>query len=319
MKKVAISVIVPVYNVEKYLNKCINSILNQTFKDFELIIIDDGSSDKSGLICDEYEKKDKRIKVIHQENKGLSAARNIGIDLAIGDYITFIDSDDYIDENYLCIFYSVISKNNADIVMGGNIIVNEDITTSDSLNKKYSFEIIEKRETYKKMMNNETITFSAWAKLYKSNLIKKIKYPIGKYYEDVYVINDIIECADKIIFTNYNGYYYLKRDDSIINSCMNTRHMDLIDAATKYKDFMICNYPELNSYTIKGFIISNFMIYNKAVLSDKFVNECKYIRKNILKYKKDVFFTTEFSLKIKLQTLLLWFGSDIYKLFLVFR
>ena len=114
-----ISIIVPIYNVEKYLDKCVSSILNQTFTDFELLLVDDGSPDRCGEMCDEYAKKDSRVKVIHRKNGGLSAARNSGIDAACGKYIGFIDSDDYIEENMYEHLYDVITKYDADIACGG--------------------------------------------------------------------------------------------------------------------------------------------------------------------------------------------------------
>ena len=186
-----ISIILPVYNVEKYLNKCIDSILNQTYKNFELIIIDDGSTDNSSTICDSY-KNDSRVIVIHQDNKGLSVARNKGIDMSTGNYITFIDSDDYIDSKYIEILYNIISNNNSDIVMCNKIEFKENTNIKENIIYDYNEEVLSKEETYKRMVLLQGITFTSWAKMYKKEIFNNNKYLEGKLYEDIFIINDIM-------------------------------------------------------------------------------------------------------------------------------
>ena len=126
MKKEKVSVIIPIYNVEKYLEKCLNTIINQTYKNLEIILIDDGSTDKSSTICDEYCEKDKRIKVIHKNNEGVSSARNKGIELSKGKYIVFIDPDDYVTDEHVEVLYDCIISNNVDLVISNLIDINED-------------------------------------------------------------------------------------------------------------------------------------------------------------------------------------------------
>ena len=310
-----ISIILPVYNVANYLNKCMDSILNQTYSNYELIIIDDGSTDNSGKICDEYKLKDNRIQVIHQKNLGLSAARNKGINLSTGKYITFIDSDDFVDNQYIEILYKTILDNKADISICDKNYYSKNKRNISKIIKDYKFEIISKEETYKRMFLKKGIGFAVWAKLYKTGILKQNKFTEGKLYEDIFIINSLIESANKIVVTNYNGYYYLKRTESITSKKFSKKNMDLIEGSKIFKDFMFLNYPNLDKYTIRGYINANYAIYNKAILDKNYKKEYCSIRKEILSYKKEIFTNNIYSKSMKLQTFLLLFGNGIYRLF----
>ena len=182
-----ISVVVPIYNVEKYLEKCIKSILNQTYNNLEIILVNDGSTDNCLNICKKFEKIDKRIFVINKENGGLSEARNYGIDKATGKYITFVDSDDYIDEDYLEFLYKNLIINNCDISICNPRIVYEDGGKSRTL-YKYCFPqniVLEGEKALEMMLYQKKFDNSAWGKLYKINLFDEIRYPVGKLYEDI--------------------------------------------------------------------------------------------------------------------------------------
>lgn len=226
-KNELITIIVPVYNVEKYLTKCVNSILEQTYKNLEIILVDDGSPDKCPQICDEYAKKDNRIKVIHKNNGGLSDARNKGLDMATGKYISFVDSDDYIDKKMIEKLYNNLLKNEADISIcniykiypnGTKIKKNlpqSEITVSDE--EKYIY-------TYNKY---GMITVTAWSKLYKKEIFTNIRYPLGKIHEDEYIIFDILKKANKISYFDEALYYYLQRTESIIGT-FSLKRLDII-------------------------------------------------------------------------------------------
>ena len=186
--ELAISIIVPVYNVEKYLNRCFDSILNQTFTDFELILVDDGSTDNSGIICYEYKTKDNRIKVIHKENGGLSSARNAGLDIARGKYIGFVDSDDFINKDMYKILFDTIQANNSDMVICDYYKVNE-----DDINKFRNLKCNCENIKIKNLNNLESIDnlfltgekfIYAWNKLYKRELFNDLRYEKGRIYEN---------------------------------------------------------------------------------------------------------------------------------------
>ena len=210
-----ISIIVPCYKVEKYLPKCIDSIINQSYKNLEIFLVDDGSPDNTGQICDDYAVKDNRVKVIHKTNGGLSDARNAAINAAIGDYILFIDSDDIVAENHVEHLYNMIRKTNSDIAIdiiqpfyeGSEPII-------DTLQGKQEA-VYNADEILKKMFYQKELDTSAYVKLFKSNLFKDIRFPKGWLYEDLATIYRLIQRSKKIVFSNYKSYYYLIRNNSI--------------------------------------------------------------------------------------------------------
>ena len=181
-----VSIIVPIYNVEQYISKCIESILAQTYRDFELILVDDGSTDMCGKICDEYAKQDSRVHVIHQENKGVSAARNAGISLAKGEYIMFVDSDDFITENMLEKMHDCIAESGSDIAICGiNNFLDGAETEDKSQMNDISTKTISGRDACLSIYRMDgRVPVMAWGKLYKSELFTDIRYPVGRIQED---------------------------------------------------------------------------------------------------------------------------------------
>ena len=177
-----LSVIVPVYKVEKYIHKCIDSILNQTFTDFELILVDDGSPDNCGKICDEYAKRDARIRVIHKENGGLSDARNFGIDAAKGEIIGFVDSDDIIDANMYGDMIRYMDEHDLDVVCADTYVVRND---KKKFNPRYKKDMIFEGQNAVKEILDGTLDNAAWNKIYKRKVIGNVRYPKGRIYEDV--------------------------------------------------------------------------------------------------------------------------------------
>ena len=176
-----VSVIIPIYNVEKYLKKCIESVINQTFSDLEIILVNDGSTDNCKEICEDYKSKDNRIKFIHKSNGGLSSARNAGIQVATGDYYTFIDSDDYIMSDMIEQLVYMAQLTDADISLCCK--TNQENGFEEGINKK--IEIFTKEEALKCILTEKKILTSAWGKLYKRKLFNEVRYPDGKIYEDL--------------------------------------------------------------------------------------------------------------------------------------
>lgn len=227
MENVKISIIVPVYNTEKYLKRCIESIINQTYKNLEVILVDDGSSDKSPLICDEYAKKDKRIKVIHKENGGASSSRNIGMDVATGKYITFVDSDDFIKEDFVEYLYNLCIENNCEIVQ---------CSFEVGSNEKFSdTSKIEKIEVYSNIeaLCSRSLKVTPWGKLYKTETIKSIKFPLGIINEDDATYYKFIYNSKSVCITNKQLYYYYQSDNSVMRNNSKYKRTDFINI---YKD-----------------------------------------------------------------------------------
>lgn len=221
-----ISVIVPVYKVEKYLKKCVDSILSQTLQDFEVFLIDDGSPDNCGKICDEYSEKDNRIIVIHKKNGGLSDARNVALNKISGEYITFIDSDDYVSQNHLETLYNALVNSESDMSVC-NISSYSDNQYDDSFFKPSNcFKVLDDR----KSIFNPAIPPCACAKLFKKTIFNDIRFPVGRLYEDIFVNHEVLAKAKRLALTGENTYYYLIRSDSIMHQEYKPAFTDIIDA-----------------------------------------------------------------------------------------
>lgn len=224
-----VSVIIPVYNVKDYLETCIKSVINQTFRDYELILVDDGSTDGSGILCDLWKQRDRRIRVIHKENGGLSDARNKGIDVAKGDYLTFIDSDDYVNPEYIRYLLDIAEKNDAEISMCKfQIVYDSDYIQKDQIQDH--LEVISGRDAVIRRFINQDVQFvTAWAKLYKSSLFKEYRYKYKKYHEDEYLTFKLLFESKKVVRSDLMLYYYRQRSNSIMGQ-MKKIHPHLIEA-----------------------------------------------------------------------------------------
>lgn len=212
MKK--ISIIIPVYNAEKYLDRCIQSIVNQTYKNLEIILINDGSIDKSGDICDKWAEKDNRIKVIHQVNSGVSVVRNTGLDSAIGEYITFVDSDDYIELDYCEILYKALERNNVDIAYG-DYSTNKHIRNTS---KQIKWSSKEYDPVYK------TPYFFVWGALYKKDILKNIRFDSDLYVgEDSYFFAQAVKKSSNLVFVDKVLYHYICYPNSALHGTFNSK------------------------------------------------------------------------------------------------
>lgn len=237
-----VSVIVPVYNVEKYLRKCIDSIINQTYKDLEIILVNDGSTDCSGEICNEYKRLDNRVKVIHKENGGLSDARNIGLKHSTGSYIAFIDSDDYIADNMIESLYFRLLNDNSDIAICRFYHIFENGNEVPSKSKKtacFKDEVISKYTAFNRLNNVEYVI--ACNKIYKKKIFDSISYPKRKYNEDAFVIHKVYDKCERISVLSKQLYFYVKRNDSITNSRLDKNTLDLAEALYERSLFAIDN------------------------------------------------------------------------------
>lgn len=244
--KALISLIIPVYKVEKYLEKCIQSVINQTYENLQIILVDDGSPDNCGKICDEYAKKDHRIEVIHKSNGGLSDARNKGLEIAKGEYIGFVDSDDYIEADMYEVLYNLLKQYNADVSICNFYTVSQgkiSIKNADNGINEYN-----RIEILKEILLDKNIQSYAWNKLYKKELFDEIKYPIGKKYEDIGTTFYLLEKCNKVVVTGKSEYYYINRQDSIVNNVTESTITDYIELIMQRYDYIEENIRELSSY-----------------------------------------------------------------------
>lgn len=237
-----ISIIIPVYKVEDYVERCIKCIQAQTYTNWEAIFVEDGSPDKSGEICDRYAKEDARIKVIHKENAGVAAARNTGIANATGEYIAFIDSDDYAHPQYLEVLFKLLCKNDADLaIVGYELSYNSEVGDGQPLEE---IQIMDSSKAVAKVIENQQFC-SPWSKLYKKSLFSHITYPEGAIYEDLGTAFEIFQAADKIVYQNIPLYYYYQVSESITRSEFHYGKLDEAKALKKQYEFVREHFPEL--------------------------------------------------------------------------
>ena len=281
-----ISIIVPVYKVEKYLSRCIKSILRQTFTDFELILVDDGSPDKCPQMCDDWGKKDKRIRVIHKENGGLSSARNAGLRAARGEYIGFVDSDDWIACDMYEILYQLAKKYRADITCGGI-----ERTNAGSVRKKTSGTIKEYTQDafsrkYFKLDSNETVHYIV-NKLYSHDTASKIKFPVSLINEDVEGFFLALLAAKKIVVIDSALYYYWENAESISYKWFTKKQMDLLlvwrrvckICEKEKKEWLY--FARLNYYRAYFGLLCRMLFSGE---SEKFPKEKEYLIRNLKKH-----------------------------------
>lgn len=242
-----ISIIIPVYNVEKYLSLCLESVINQTYQNLEVIIVDDGSTDHSGMICDEYAKKDNRIKVIHQENGGLSDARNKGLMNAHGEYVAFVDSDDKLNLKMYETLYRLSQKLDSDLVFCELQRFSEDepISFIEHIDEKME-KILTKEEAYQEILFNNNVGNYVMPKMYHKKVLEGIEFPQGRTYEDIAVMYKIIHKAKRIASTNEKLYYYLVgRTNAITSSYTRKKILDSLQSYYEQYLFLTSHYESL--------------------------------------------------------------------------
>lgn len=300
MEKQMVSIIVPVYNAEKYLKKCVNSILKQNYPDFEILLINDGSTDRSGEICDIFESQDERVRVIHKKNEGSASARNLGIAQAKGEYIAFVDADDFISENYLSTLVGTLERTEADIVQcqfqkvnsyQGNI---EPCTPQKDIKIYSNIDALEAFCGKKEYLSTAVL----WNKLYKKELFRKLSFPIGRGIDDEYLICRIVYRAKRIAVISDVLYYYYMSPNSQMRSAPSLKKLDNIDALEGQIRFLRkVNQPRLANmlmYRYYSSIIDGYYYVKK-----NFPNETELQKK--LKKKKRMFYVAILTKEVEIK------------------
>ena len=310
MKNDMISIIIPIYNVEKYLEKCLDSILNQTYKNLEIILIDDGSTDNSPNICNSYCEKDKRIKIIHKNNEGVSSARNKGIELSKGKYIVFIDSDDYVSNEHIEVLYDCIISNNVDLVISNLIDISEDEIILNN-EEKESF-LMNKDQCLKELLSEDNFYHLCCGNIYRKDLLEKIRFNCKyRIAEDLDFLYRYIKQISSAYFLSKNTYYYLKREGSATNSIYSEKWNDEL----KICNFIISEMVELENnfhkYAKRKYIRLNI---NQAYRFKLNKNQTKILKNNIKIYKNEMFNSKLFDNKEKLKIFLLLKSYYLFKI-----
>jgi glycosyltransferase involved in cell wall biosynthesis len=229
-KEALVSIVIPVYKVEKYIYGCLESVITQSYKNLEIILVDDGSPDKCGIICDKFAKIDQRINVIHKKNGGVSEARNYGIEKARGDYITFVDSDDQIHPEMIKYLVEGLEKSGADISICGYSKVLEPVDEFPKLNLSNDWKVKSGEKVCERMYKKDASLVVVYKKMYKKELWRKLRFPVGKIHEDEFLSYKLFMNSVKIAYSEDKLYYYLKRTGSIMNTKYSNLRLDCFEA-----------------------------------------------------------------------------------------
>lgn len=316
MENPLISVIIPVYKVEKWLEQCVESVQNQTYQNLEIILVDDGSPDRCGEICDQFARKDPRIRVIHKENGGLSDARNCGLDLAGGEYICFVDSDDYIEPAMLEVLYQEIKKTSACIAVCDYEYACDELEDclENPMSKKRDLEeeiVLTGREFMHLKQSKPVFCVVVWNKLYHKEVWKNVRFPKGKIHEDEFVFHKIVYPCHRIVCVPYVGYHYRLRKNSIMSYCVQKNgiistggnEIHACEAFMNRCEYFICQGDaemarivenELSKYVRylwmqgawknKRWIMKNYILIERKLFEKKYISVTVYVRRRILFY-----------------------------------
>lgn len=277
-----VSVIVPVYNVSNYVKKCVMSIVGQTYCNLDIILIDDGSTDISGVICDELAISDDRIKVIHQNNMGLSGARNTGLDHAYGDYIVCVDSDDMIDKKMIEKLVNAANEYGADIAACGTVYCSE----KDEFlyeKKNSQLEVFRDQMQMEALIYTDKIQTTAWGKLYKRSLFEDIRYPLGKIHEDVFTTYLLLDRSKKTVVIPEPLYMYRQVQNSIMHQKFNKKSLNGLEGTIERAAFIENNYPKLKSGAYAVVAYTGCKLYEKILNSGEVDFETKNYLQNIVR------------------------------------
>ena len=299
-----ISIIIPVYNVQDYLHYAMESLIRQTYKNFEVILVNDGSTDNSGELCNWYAENHENVYVFHKKNGGLSDARNFGVEKASSDWIVFLDPDDYFEVDALELLVKIQERYNADLIstkvkstsIYGNYNSNH-IKESDYNNLR----VVSKEEALELMLQDKVATVSACAKLYHKSILERVPFPIGKIYEDFYVVGEHLRLAERIVISSVVTYHYYRRPGSIVQSQFTNRRLDFFEAGeynrNQIKQFYSGNSVEkaLNLKIVQG----SFHISEAAASTD--TKALRNIVKKVRSFYWSIIFDSKASVKFKVK------------------
>ena len=313
-----ISIIIPIYNVEKYLKRCIDSIVNQTYKNIEIILVNDGSPDKCGEICDAYARIDSRIKVIHKENGGLSDARNFGVAKANSDWIFFLDPDDYLEEYTLELIVKIQETHQADLI-------STKVKATSKYNAYTSYRLqdsdykdlapITKEKALELMLDDKVATVSACAKLYKKSILERVPFPVGKIYEDFYVVGEHLALAERIVISPLETYNYYRREGSIVRSTFTEKRYDFFKAVEKNEEVVKREYiqsPELKQALQAKKLLGGFVVIGAK--ADSGLKDFSKDKELLRVEMSDLLKNNKLSWKLKLKYLIFMLNPRLYLL-----
>lgn len=312
-----VSVIIPVYNVKEYLRRCVNSVLNQSYKKLQIIMIDDGSTDGSEIICDEFKTQDSRVEVVHKTNGGLSDARNVGTAFANGDFVFYLDSDDYLENNAIESLVNIQEKYNCDIVLSNYYYTYED--HEDVAECEFDeITVLESKDAMEALVTGKIQNF-AWGKLINRKIALRCIFPYGKLFEDVFWFHNVLNECSSVAILNWPIVHYRQRSNSISFN-FNISNLDILEGFKGRKNFLDTNYPDLVEkyflFVSKQFFNLSWLVITKLKKEKKIAffkltsfasdtNLIKYLNKHDKKLIKLLFVSPFlFSLRMILEKIL---------------
>ncbi len=308
-----VSVIIPVYNVEKYLKRGIESILNQTYKNLQIIIVDDQSPDNCPQMCDEYARQDDRVMVIHKENGGLSSARNEGMKHVCGEYIVFFDSDDYMSSTAIERMMRMCKDNNCEISIIKTEYIPDEMNDEIKDSEAEKIYVFNTKDAIEQTLYQKMYSCTAWGKLYHKNVLDGLEFPPGKIAEDLAVSHTIFHRAKKVAYSNQIGYYYRQNPTSIMHTFREAR-MSALDFAREIEGFCKVNYPTiLKAAELRTFNIAIHLLLQlpqQGELRDKYLD---ILWREIIRTRVSVLFNPKVRFREKAAAGLSFFGENTLK------
>lgn len=314
MENVLVSVVVPVYKVEKYIDRCVKSLLVQDFDSYEIILVDDGSPDNCPKICDEYGRQNSRIRVLHKSNGGLGDARNYGVKYAGADYITFVDSDDYVEKSYISNLWKLKEQFDADLVIT-KVVRESENSTVIKRNDKFPSYCTNSEDALFQVYGGGKVGWQGCGKLYHREILFKYPFPDG-YYEDCAVMYKIINSVDRIAIGDYEGdYHYIVRQGSILRSQLKPEHLHIFDICKEFQEFITDNYPQLEILPVLVYKRGLTQLLHLQSMSKEEYTRFYYkyqpmFRKHLIEILKD----NRISKENKIHTILLCMPACFYRM-----
>ena len=311
-----VSIVVPVYNVEDYLKYCVDSLINQSYKNIEIILVDDGSTDDSGRICDEHAQEDDRVRVLHIENGGLSNARNTGVNVASAEWVIFIDSDDYYDRRTVEYLVQLQKKYAVDLV-ATSVIEVRDFQSDDFIGSLTDIDSLklDRYTALKEMFYGNIVGTHPGGKLYKKEILMKFPFPKGMIYEDLAVSFEHIGACNEIAVGYINLYKYYRRPGSIVNSSYSDKFLDFYKAIELNREYVERDYPndqEMKKALTVRYVFKGLHVVH-ALLGSQMYEQVNKIRKEYRRYWKDILINSHITRKNKLKYLLLLLSPHLYQ------
>jgi len=313
-----ISIVVPVYNVADYLHYAIESLIKQTYQNFEIILVNDGSTDNSPILCEDYAKQYENIHVFHKENGGLSDARNFGVAKANSDWIFFLDPDDYLEEYTLELIVKIQETHQADLI-------STKVKATSKYNAYTSYRLqdsdykdlapITKEKALELMLDDKVATVSACAKLYKKSILERVPFPVGKIYEDFYVVAEHLALAERIVISPLETYNYYRREGSIVRSTFTEKRYDFFEAVAKNEEVIKREYiqsPELKQALQAKKLLGGFVIIGAK--ADSGLKDFSKDKELLRVEMSDLLKNNKLSWKLKLKYLIFIFNPKLYLL-----